>query len=321
MTTGAAHSPMDAIEILLRLIGAFYVFAAFVAARASVMSLLIDRAIAAIALERLAISELLKSYWLLAASLLVMVGGAALLFLIDIAVWAFLASAIGQAAYLFYLAPRYFDAEDPPDETGRRQTTNAFVVYLIATAVVVWAYGAGYLRGVGEVSWPTLIVPAAIVGAHIAYIVRHVSGSASDSGLGAHGDDEDGGDRNGDDSVHASRPLSDATRVKVMADYGCHPLWAMDEDLCGDIAPEALQLSSELVRDFHEWAQAYDASLNSEDPADSLWSDSEHEDHMARGRPLAIRLARERPDLVVYVMDPKHGLVEVHEDDEGSVRT
>lgn len=310
---------MDAIEILLRLIGAFYVFAAFVAARASVMSLLIDRAIAAIALERLAVAELLKSYWLLAASVLVMLGGAALLFLIDIAVWAFLASACGQAAYLFYFAPRYFDAADPPAETGRQQTTNAFVVYLIATAVVVWAYGAGYLSGVGEVSWPILIVPAVIVGAHIAYIMRHASGSASDTGLGAHGDDEGGEER--DEDEHASRPVSEARQVKVMADYGCHPLWAMDEDLCGDIAPEALQLSSELVRDFHEWAQAYDASLNSEDAANSLWSDSEHEDHMARGRPLAIRLARERPDLDVYVMDPKDGLVEVREGGEGRVRT
>lgn len=321
MKTGATRRLMDAIEILLRLVGAFYVFAAFVAARASVMALLIDRAIAALALERLAVAELLKSYWLLAASVLVMLGGAALLFLLDIAVWAFLASAVGQAAYLFYVAPRYFDVEDPPDEIGRRQTTNAFVVYLIATAAVVWAFGAGYLSSADEVSCPVLIVPAAIVGTHIAYILRHVSGSASDTGLSPHGDGEDGEDDRGqDDSAHAQRSLSDARRVKVMADYSCHPLWAMDEELCGDIAPEELQLSSELAHDFYEWALVYDASYNSEDPVNGIWSDSEHQAHLERGRSLAIRLARERPDLVVYVVDPKGGTVEVRDGDEGRVR-
>jgi hypothetical protein len=33
-------------------------------------------------------------------------------------------------------------------------------------------------------------------------------------------------------------------------------------------------------------------------------------------RPLAIRLARERPDRVIYVMDPHVGVVEVKADEE-----
>lgn len=296
---------MDAIDLLLRVVGAFYVFAAYVAARASLMSLLIDRAIAAISLEKPARADVLKSYWLLAASVIVMAGGAALLVLLDIALWAFLASAIGQAVYLFHVAPRYFDAGDPPDAVGRRQSLNAFVIYLIATAFVVWAAGAGRLSAVADVSWPVLAIPAAMVAAHIAYVLwmaRKPAGAAGEFGWSPFG--------GGDDEP--SRPLSEAKAVKVMADYGAHPLWALDSDIYGDIPPEDMGLSPELTQDLNDWAAAYNASLNHEDPAKSLWSDEQHKAHDAMARPLAVRLARERPDLTVYVLEPQIGVVEVH---------
>ena len=35
---------------------------------------------------------------------------------------AFAASALAQAAYIYVLAPRYFDAAEAPDARGRRQT-------------------------------------------------------------------------------------------------------------------------------------------------------------------------------------------------------
>lgn len=301
---------MDAIDLLLRFVGAFYVFAAYVGARASLMSLLIDRAIAAIALEKPARADLMKSYWLLAASVIVMAGGAALLFLLDIAVWAFLASAIGQAVYLFYAAPRYFDAEDPPDAVGRRQSINAFVIYLVATAFVVWAASAGRLWSIADVSWPLLVIPAAMVAAHIAYVLwmaRKPAGGAA----GAFGAAPFGG---ADDEP--PRPLSEAKVVKIMADYYTHPLWALDKDLKGDIAPEEMGLSLELTQDLNDWAAAYNASLNHEDPAQSLWSEEQHKAHDAMARPLAVRLARERPDLLVYVLEPEIGVVPVRADDD-----
>ncbi len=74
--------------------------------------------------------------------------------LLDIAPWLFVISSIGQAVYLFVLAPRYFDVVDPPDEQGRRQTTNAFVIYVAATTLVVWAAVLDRLVSWRDVPWP-----------------------------------------------------------------------------------------------------------------------------------------------------------------------
>jgi hypothetical protein len=104
-------------------------------------------------------------------------------------------------------------------------------------------------------------------------------------------------------------------RVKVMADYDCHPLWTLDEGRYGDFAPESLDLSPELTRDLIAWAEAYTSSLNREDPANSRWTEEQHKTHERAGRPLAVRLARERPDLTVYVLDGATGVVEVRADE------
>jgi hypothetical protein len=47
-----------------------------------------------------------------------------------------------------------------------------------------------------------------------------------------------------------------------------------------------------------------------------LWSEEQHRAHEGAGRPLAVRLARERPDLMVYVLDGSTGVVEVHADEQ-----
>lgn len=303
---------MDAIDLLLRFVGAFYVFAAYVAARASLMALLIDRAIAAIGGKLPPRADLLKGYWLVCASVLVMIGGAALLFLLDVAVWAFLASSIGQAVYLFYAAPRYFDVEEPPDETGRRQTFNAFVIYLLATAVVVWAAATGRLAGIAEVSWPVVVIPATMVVAHVVYVLWMGGMPSAGSAAASPFDAPLFSGANGE----PPRPLSEAKAIKVMTDYFTHPLWALDQDLYGDIAPEEMGLSEELTRDLNDWAEAYNASLDSEDPSQSVWSEERHKAHEAMARPLAIRLARERPDLTVYVLEPEVGVVPVRAQDD-----
>ena len=299
---------MDVVDLLLRLIGAFYVFAAYMAARAGVMSLLIDRAIAAISLEQPARADILKAYWLLAASVLVMASGATLLFLLDVAVWAFLASALGQAIYLFVLAPRYFDAEEPPDEVGRRQTINAFTIYLVATAFVVWAFGDGRLSSVAVASWVALAGSSALVVALVGYIMKNSGGAASDT---QHAPLQNLRDDDEWDISQQPSGLSGPKSVKVMADYDCHPLWLSHNGFESNVSAAELGLSSELTRDLNEWAQAFDSALNRDDPATSLWSDEEHGAHMRLGRPLAERLARERPDLVVHVLDPDRGIEEV----------
>jgi hypothetical protein len=106
---------MDAVELGLRAMGAFYVFAGYVATRAALTSHLIDRALAAISAAKPAPVETAQSLWVLGAANLILIGGAALVLLLDAAAWVFVASALGQAAYLFIVAPVYFDASDPPD--------------------------------------------------------------------------------------------------------------------------------------------------------------------------------------------------------------
>jgi hypothetical protein len=295
-------------EMLLCIVGAFYAFAGYVATRAALTSHFMDRAIAAIACKKPSSEDVAQTYWLLAAATVVLAGGMALVFLLDSAVWLFLASAAGQAIYLFILAPRYFDVVDPPDPRGRRQTTNAFIIYLAATAVVVWAGQAGKLVGWQELGW-LVGVPLAAVFAHLIYIAWTLKGAPSTKTsplFGGPMSDEPGAD---------SRDPAQSKRIKVMADYDCHPLWSLDEDTYGDFPPVALGLSPELTDDLNAWAEAYSASLNRDDPSESVWNDDQFAAHEALARPLAVRLARERPDLMIYVMDRELGVVEVHGDE------
>jgi len=224
---------IDALDIALRLIGAFYVFAGVVAARQVVQSNMLDYAIAAISGDKPARAEWLRSVWLAVGALLVLAGGAALLLRMDVAAPLFVLSALGQALYITVLAPFYFDkaereadaerarrreatlategegegrseGEDvaevgPPfdlstlEKAGRRQTINAFVIYLAATALVVWAYAMKRL-------WPWAAFPletraAAAAGvvlfaAFIAYQLARPLGSNTRDGATGPGDND-----------------------------------------------------------------------------------------------------------------------------------
>ncbi|SFV38726.1 hypothetical protein [Hyphomicrobium facile] len=301
-------------EIALGIVGAFYAFAGWLATRAALTSLFMDLAIAGISGQKPKAAETAQSYWLLAAANLILAGGVALVIRADFAMWLFLLSAFGQAFYLYYLAPQIFDHEEPPDATGRAQTRNAFVLYLAATAFVVWAASRDALMSWQEVPGPLLAAAVAAVVAHFGYVLWMVVGpgsmraSASASPLAwsdeaAWPDDEN-------PSALESDP-SQSRSIKLMADFHTYPLWAMDEHLYGDFPPEKLGLSQELSADLNAWADAFTSSLNSDDPANSLWSDEQHRAHQAEARPLALRIAKERPDLKIYIAVGAGNAVEV----------
>ncbi len=167
---------MEASEIALRLIGAFYVFAGFVATRAALTSHMLDKALAAIGGKGLSRVERAISTWHLSAAGLVLLSGLALLMLLDAALWLFIASALGQAVYLYIVAPSWFDVEDPPDPKGRQQTTNAFFVYCAATALVGWAAYTGMLRTFQDVGLLELALTGSILAAHVGYVVSSLAG-------------------------------------------------------------------------------------------------------------------------------------------------
>ena len=109
---------------------------------------------------------------------------------------------------------------------------------------------------------------------------------------------------------HTGLPAS-SKRIKVMADYSTYPLWAMDEGLMGDFAPQDLGVSDELSVDLWTWANEFDASLNPDDPANSRWSADRYKQHVAEGIALARRIKGELPDREVFVHDESGNLIEI----------
>jgi hypothetical protein len=60
-----------------------------------------------------------------------------------------------------------------------------------------------------------------------------------------------------------------AEKIKLMADYGCYPLWWASSDKAGDIDPDTMPLSEETISRLEKWADIYDATLNWQDPGNS----------------------------------------------------
>jgi hypothetical protein len=58
-----------------------------------------------------------------------------------------------------------------------------------------------------------------------------------------------------------------ATKIKLMADYGCYPLWWVSGDLVGNIDPAKLPLSHETINRLYKWAAVYNTTLNWDDLA------------------------------------------------------
>jgi hypothetical protein len=313
MVARASSAPERALELtfdisqfMLRLLGAFYAFAGYIAGRAALTSRFMDLAIAAIGATRPDPIETRRSLWLLSGSLMILAGGAALILLLDIAPWLFIASSIGQAVYLFVLAPRYFDLVDPPDERGRRQTTNAFVIYVAVTALVLWAAVTNRLTPWDEVPWPLLAAAAVTLAAYTVYLLRGFFQPLKPAG--PIGDVGSRGETWSEDPAQSHS-------IKVMADYDSHPLWALDPGVVGNFAPEDLGLSEELARDLNEWAAAFNSFLDRDNPAESLASPQQQSAHEAQGRQLSIRLARERPDLEIYAFQSDIGVARVYAED------
>jgi hypothetical protein len=84
-------------------------------------------------------------------------------------------------------------------------------------------------------------------------------------------------------------------KIKLMADYFCHPLWRNGGDDVGDIDPASLPISEVLQRDLNAWARAFDAILDMDDPANKGGFESQQAiaRFVADGEQLARRLREE----------------------------
>lgn len=82
--------------------------------------------------------------------------------------------------------------------------------------------------------------------------------------------------------------------IKLMTDYECHPLWHIGPDEFGDIGPATLPVSDEMKADLAQWAEAYDQTLDRDDPPNSGFESEVLEaEFKAQGHRLAERLREE----------------------------
>ena len=302
---------MDGFGIALRTIGAFYVLAGLFAARAALTSNLIDQAIAAIAMKKTGRIETHRTIWLLSLAILFFAGGAFLLLLLEPAAWLFAITTLVQLAFYLFLGPYYFDVAEPPPAAERQRSINASVVYGACTLFILWAAYTGRLTKLSDA--PPLLWGSALaaIALHIGYILRHTLFPVKRKSGFAAFDSGDDDSSPSDETDHTGADISDSRRIKVMADYQCYPLWAMDEGKIGCFAPNHLGVSWELENALWNWASDFDMSLNDEDPAQSLWSDERHRQHIEEGLAIARRIKGELPERKVFAVNHEGTLIEI----------
>lgn len=82
--------------------------------------------------------------------------------------------------------------------------------------------------------------------------------------------------------------------IKLMADYGCFPLWEASPGVVGNVAPEDLPISLSLQQRLMTWASKFDATLNQDDPSSSGFrSEQAAIEFRQEGEVLAQRLQEE----------------------------
>lgn len=155
--------------IALSLVGAFYVFAGVIAMRVGLTDRMLDEAISKLSMVPVDRVDVLRGRWNRAIAGLTFLSGLLAIARLDVALAAFAASALAQAAYLFHVAPNVLDKLDAPDPLGRHRTRNAFVIYLAATLFVGWAWTQGHLTPVVSAPWPVLALVAVLAAAYVAY--------------------------------------------------------------------------------------------------------------------------------------------------------
>ncbi|MFB2898748.1 hypothetical protein ACE1CI_38030 [Aerosakkonemataceae cyanobacterium BLCC-F50] len=95
--------------------------------------------------------------------------------------------------------------------------------------------------------------------------------------------------------------------IKLMADYGCYPLWWVDSEKVGAIAPSDLPLSQETIKQLEVWSSVYDATLNHDYPPDSgFLSEQDAEKFERQGIILWQQLSQElAPNYEVFYFSEK----------------
>lgn len=136
---------LDILAIVARLIGGWYVFAGAVALNAWRMNAFMDKAMARLTLEPTDRVEQLRGWTIFGVGSLTMMSGLFLILLSPLAPPAFMACCALQAAY-FTWARKALPPKDEAGRRGRRASTNAFLLYLVASVFVLGCNLVGLFR-------------------------------------------------------------------------------------------------------------------------------------------------------------------------------
>jgi hypothetical protein len=261
-------------------IGAFYVFAGVVVLRAMALDRVMNQLLAALN-EPSAPKERMKSRVLTVGAVLTLASGVSLMLLSPLAPPVFLASALWQGGYLLW-AEKALPPEDGDEARGRKQTKNAFVVYLAATAFVAWLAAQGLLRPWGGPVTShaiDLVVMAAAIAAAWAFIHRPRR-SAKDEAAAL-----DGGTEMPDEEAIP-------TRLRLAPDWNCSPLW--DADTGKPVSVYRLGLSFELSERIEAWDDTWQATYNEDDPvAGGFQDEAARHTYLLEGRAIVEALRGE----------------------------
>ncbi|MDZ4738468.1 MAG: hypothetical protein SGJ03_01005 [Alphaproteobacteria bacterium] len=259
-------------------IGAFYIFAGVVALRALRFDGLMDTVLEALEGKPQSVAGRLKGAILTAGAAFTLASGVALATLSPLAPTLFIVNAIVQGGYLAWAA-RALPPEDADETKGRRQTQNAFVIYLVATAFVVWLHANGILRpwpaGTYTLSLEGLLVGAITLAGWALMFVPRWS-SARDRSI---------------PEAFASPPPPAPVNLRLQPGWQHWPLW--DADSGENVSHNHLDLPIELAGRIETWDDSWQETYNGDDPpASGFQTQALRLAYEAQGKRIAAELQR-----------------------------
>jgi len=240
---------MDLMDILPRVVGAFYLVGGWLALRAVLGGDMLDRMLAALrAAARPSRKDAVRRWVLGTGALLTCLSGAALMLMSRWALPLFTANLLVQAGWLAW-ARTAFPPEDEEEAQGRRSVISAAVGYTAVTALVFWLHWRGRMAPLTDpVAAIVLGLAAAILGG---WMIKHLSWDPMSVP-----DDWD-------DAPEPDEPeLRPPSRLRLAPTVGDWVLWDADD---GRGLDPFLYLPPDLAERITLWEGAYES-----DPADPL---------------------------------------------------
>lgn len=239
---------MDAVDILFRLAGGFYLVAGWLGLRAILMDSVLDKALAALTMGKEDPAERRRRLVVGASTVGVGASGAALALMSFWALPLFLAGTAAQAVWIGG-ARRFFIAAEDDDEASRRQVVNAAILYAAVGVGVVWLWGQGRLSPWNDP--PGIAGTALAAVALAAWFAYHMAWkAATPSGFDA--------SKFEDDEEAGNPPL----RIVIEPAFGWNPL--VDADT-GRRFSHLYWVEENLAHRIEEWDDLFQNAFSADD--------------------------------------------------------